>query len=130
MRCESKSFAKITLCVSDLNRFVQIVERSIVGDHPDDLVQVNSKGNTLIELYGAVETTSPQRPIAGINTVEKITHVYYFRHSDFNCDVDVSKHVIHDNCSVYRIDSYANLNEMNETIALYCIKSNERCEYV
>jgi hypothetical protein len=120
MRCTFKSFNKVRLCPADLTHLVDVCSRSIAGDNPWDMTQENTTLAQVQPLYMACETVSPYKPVTGVNTGDKITHIYYARYADVSVQIDVKEHVLKVDGVVYRIDSVEDLNNFKETLAFYC----------
>ena len=128
MRCTYKKFDKVKLCPSDLTNYASVQTRSIKGDTPWQSVQDNTSIVDLLPVWMACETVSPYKPVTGVNTGEKITHIYYARYSDVTVPIDVKENTLSVDGNVYRIDSIEDLNNFKETLAFYCIINGQGLE--
>lgn len=126
MRCEYKTIKKIRLCPADLTHEVSIRGRVIQGDKPGSSGRTTD--NAIATLWVAIETVNPLRPIQGYNEGDKPTHVVYVRYDDLTVVVDTQKHIIKKGDEIYRIVGIENLNELNTTIALYCVNKKTGIE--
>ncbi len=128
MRCTFKSFDKVKLCPSDLTNVAKVQARSIAGDTPWETEQENTTITDVLTAWMGCETVSPYKPVTGVNTGEKISHIFYARYSDITAAIDVKEHVLNVDGNVYRIDSIEDLNNFKETLAFYCIINGQGLE--
>jgi hypothetical protein len=128
MRCTYKRIEKIKLCPSDLTSYALVQSRTIQGDSPWEIVQDNTTIVDVLPAWMACETVSPYKPVTGVNTGEKISHIFYARYVDVTLPIDIKEHTLNVDGNVYRIDSIEDLNNFKETLAFYCIINGQGLE--
>ena len=102
------------ICTGDLNKKIYIVNRSIssTGGGVDFDIQRPKSSRK----WAAVKTLTGSTLFSGVNTGEKITHIFYVR---ANVNIESNMYVLYKD-KYYNITEQEDLDGNNEVIALYC----------
>lgn len=119
-----QSIAQTQLHVADLTLEVQILSRSIRGDHPDSSTQENTAFELLECCMMACKTSSSVAAVGTVNVkTTKETHTFYARAEDIGgIEFDINEHVLEFNGVVYRILSIENIDGQYKTVVFHCVE--------
>jgi len=122
--CTTQRIKKFKLCTSDLRHRVQVQERVLTGNQPNQF-SPEIQFTTIASPWSAVETTRGTSKFSGVNITDDISHIFSMRYNVTLNQVEAGNHFIVFKERRFRIVNVTNVNEDDTILSFECTERGD-----